>query len=256
MSDHGNARPLAGQVALVTGGVRRIGRATALKLAAKGCAVVVNTRSSRDEAEALAAELEGTGVDAAVALADVTDEGAVAAMLRTVGERFGRLDILVNNAADRAETPFLEMSLAEWRRITGPILDGAFLCAREALKLMVAAGNGGVVVNIGGLTAHTGAKGRPHVVAAKAGLVGLTKAIAVEFGEHGVVANCVVPGKIGGPRAATAGSGGQLAAHVHSPVGREGRPEEVANVVQALCVPEGRYVTGQTIHVSGGLYMP
>jgi len=249
-------RPLAGQVALVTGAVRRIGRAIALAFAREGASVVVNTRRSREEAEALARELEALGVASEVVLADVTDEPAVTAMVARVQERFGRLDILVNNAADRAETPLFEMSLAEWRRIAGPIVEGAFLCSREAVRLMVAGGRGGLVVNIGGLTAHTGAKGRAHVVTAKAGLVGLTKALAVEFGEHGVVANCVVPGRIGGPRAATAGSGGQLAGHVTSPVGREGTPEEVANVVRMLARPEGRYLTGQTLHVSGGLYMP
>ena len=111
--------------------------------------------------------------------------------------RFGRLDILVNNAADRKQTPLTEISLAEWHHITRIIVDGAFLCARACLPAMIAAG-GGTIVSIGGASAHAGARERAHVMTAKAALVGLTKAIAVEFADRGITANCVVPGKIGG----------------------------------------------------------
>jgi 3-oxoacyl-[acyl-carrier protein] reductase len=248
-------RPLDGKVALVTGAVRRIGRAIALALAGDGAAVVINTRSSREEAEGVAAEIEAKGGRALVEIADVTDEAAVQAMVDAALARFGRLDILVNNAADRRQAPLTEIGLADWRHITGIIVDGAFLCARACLPPMVA-GGGGTVINIGGVSGHTGAHGRAHVITAKAALVGLTKAIAVEFADRGVTANCVVPGKIGGARSRTAGEAPTMGGGAHPIVGRTGTPEEVAAVVRQLCLPQSRYITGQTIHVSGGMYLP
>jgi 3-oxoacyl-[acyl-carrier protein] reductase len=246
---------LEGRVALVTGAVRRIGRAIALALAGDGAAVVINTRRSRAEADAVAAEIEAQGGRALVHLADITEEVAVQAMVDTALARFGGLDILINNAADRQQTPLTEISLAEWRRITGIIVDGAFLCARACLPHVVA-GGGGTVINIGGVSAHTGAHDRAHVITAKAALVGLTKAIAVEFADRGVTANCVVPGKIGGARSRTSGETPAMAGGAAPIVGRDGTPEEVAAVVRQLCLPASRYITGQTIHVSGGMYLP
>jgi 3-oxoacyl-[acyl-carrier protein] reductase len=246
---------LQGHVAIVTGGVRRIGKAIGLALAREGAAVVVNARSSREEAEETAREIEALGGRAMVQIADVTDEDAVARMISAVIEAFGRIDILVNNAAIRREAPFTEMTLRDWREILGIVLDGAFLMSRAVLPHMVQAGSGRIV-NIGGASAHTGAYERAHVAAAKAGLVGLTRALAVEFAERGITVNCVVPGKIGGKRSATSGHGGALPGGGHPLVGREGRPEEVAEAVRMLCLPTGAFITGQSIHVSGGLYMP
>jgi 3-oxoacyl-[acyl-carrier protein] reductase len=246
---------LQGQVAIVTGGVRRIGKAIGLALAREGAAVVVNARSSREEAEETAREIEALGGRAMVQIADVTDEDAVARMISAVIEALGRIDILVNNAAIRREAPFTEMTLRDWREILGIVLDGAFLMSRAVLPHMVQAGSGRIV-NIGGVSAHTGAYERAHVAAAKAGLVGLTRALAVEFAERGITVNCVVPGKIGGKRSATSGHGGALPGGGHPLVGREGRPEEVAEAVRMLCLPTGAFITGQSIHVSGGLYMP
>jgi 3-oxoacyl-[acyl-carrier protein] reductase len=246
---------LAGKVALVTGGVRRIGRATALALAAEGASVVINARSSLDEAKEAAAEVAKTGVRSKAILADVTDEAQVAAMVAEIAKEFGRLDILINNAGIRKDAKVTEMTLAEWRSVMAVVLDGAFLCARAAIPHMIKAG-GGTIINIGGMTAHTGASGRAHVSTAKAGLVGLTKALAVEFADRGITVNCVAPGKIGGKRSATAGKGGQIPGGGHPLVGREGTFEEVAQMIRTLCVPTGKFITGQTIHVSGGLYLP
>ncbi|MBL8696843.1 MAG: SDR family oxidoreductase [Alphaproteobacteria bacterium] len=243
-------KPLKGQVALITGAPRRIGRATALALAADGAAVVVHARSSRADAEAVVREIEAAGGVGMAHLADVTAESEVAAMMQAIVGRFGRIDILVNNAALRGEVPFTEMSFATWREITGIILDGAFLCARAALPHMVAR-NYGRIVNMGGVSAHLGAPERAHVVTAKAGLVGFTRALAVEFATRGITVNCVVPGKIGGKR--SAGSGKGIAG---APiVGREGVPEDVSEVVRMLCRPSSAFVTGQTVHVSGGMYL-
>jgi 3-oxoacyl-[acyl-carrier protein] reductase len=248
--------PLAGKVALVTGAARRNGRATALALAARGAAVVVNTRASIGEAEAVAEEIRARGGKAAALLADVTDEAQVAAMVAEAVSRFGGLDILVNNAADRAIAPFLEMELAAWRSVMSIILDGAFLCSRAALPHMIAAG-GGRIVNMGGVTAHIGAYQRAHVSTAKAGIVGLTKALAVEFAEHNVTVNCVVPGKIGGQRSATSGEPPSRPGGSPQPLGGgEGTVDQVAAMIAHLCLPASAFITGQSIHISGGAYLP
>ena len=246
-----NERILDGQVAIVTGGVRRLGRAMALALARDGAAVVINARSSREEAERTAAEVEKAGARALVHLADVTDESAVNAMVDTVVKTFGRVDILINNAAVRAEAHFLDMSLKQWHEVLSVILDGAFLCSRAVLPHMVR-NKHGRIVNLGGVSSHLGAGRRAHVGAAKAGLVGLTRALAAEFAPQGITVNCVVPGRIGGERSATSGRG----ITADPPVGHEGVPKDVADMIRMLCLPKSGYITGQTIHINGGLFMP
>jgi len=244
---------LAGKVALVTGASRRIGRATALGLARHGADLVLHARSARDEIEGVANEARALGRRALVAMGDVTDEAEVARIAAEAQAGFGRVDILVNNAAIRRQAPLLEMTLKDWREINAVVLDGAFLMSRAILPLMIA-GGGGTVVNIGGVTGHIGAKNRAHVCTAKAGLVGLTKAIAVEFADRGITANCLVPGKIGGKRSASSGASPLSAGDIL--LGREGEIDEAAGMVVALCLPAARFMTAQTVHVSGGLYMP
>jgi 3-oxoacyl-[acyl-carrier protein] reductase len=245
-------RELEGRVALVTGAARNIGRAIALTLADAGAAVVVNARQSRDEAEAVAAEIVRGGGRAMLHLADVADEAAVRAMVEAATARFGRLDILVNNAAVRDVTSIDDIDFAKWRQVTGIILDGAFLTAKASLPALRASG-AGAIVNIGGMSANTGAAGRPHVVAAKTGLVGLTRALAHDLAPDGITVNCVVPGLIETQRGHA--SGAKSAHHRETLVGRRGTPEEVAAVVRFLCGPQARYVTGQEWHVNGGAYM-
>lgn len=242
---------LDGRVAIVSGAGRNIGRAIALALAAGGAAVVVNARSSRAEAEAVVREIEGRGGRAMPHLADVADAAAVERMVAAAVERFGALDILVNNAALRKETPLDRMAFAEWREIVGSILDGAFNCAKACLPHLCRSG-AGAVVNIGGLSAHTGAKHRLHVVTAKAGLVGFTRALAKDLAGDNVTVNCVAPGLIGTPR-----SGAEPQHHqAHQTLsGRRGAPADVAATVRFLCGPAARYITGQTIHVNGGAFL-
>ena len=249
------SRSLAGQVALVTGSARRIGRETALALAAEGAHVVVHARNSGGEIEAVASEIREAGGSAEVRLANITVEAEVTGLIASLHERHGRIDILVNNAAVRRQTPLTDMTLTEWREITGIVLDGAFLLSRAVLPGMVEQGYGRIV-SIGGLSGHTGASHRAHVATAKAGIVGLTKALAVEFAGTGITANCVAPGKIGGPRSATAGPPGRFHGGGDPLVAHEGSPVNVAEVVRMLCLPAGSYITGQTIHVNGGLYLP
>jgi 3-oxoacyl-[acyl-carrier protein] reductase len=243
------SKPLDGQVAIITGSSRRIGRATALALARDGAAVVINARSSRREAEDVAAEVAAMGGRALVQLADVADEDAVTKMTAEVVGRFGRIDILVNNAGIRGQRPFLEITLQHWRELIGVDLDGTFLCSRAALRHMVA-NKYGRIINVGGSTAHLGTSLRTHIGAAKLGLVGLTRALASEFAEQGVTVNCVVPGRIGGTEMSR-----QVALAI-PPVGREGAPEDVAELIRTLCLPTSGFITGQTIHVSGGMVMP
>lgn len=245
-------RELEGRVALVTGAGRNIGRAIALDLAAGGAAVVVNARSNRTEADAVAAEITSAGGRAVVALGDVIDPEAVAAMVRAATDAFGRLDILVNNAAIRREVPFADMDFAGWRAVLDVCLDGAFNCARAALPALRASGQG-TIVNIGGLTGHSGAANRAHVVTAKAGLAGFTRALAHDLAADGITVNLVAPGLIDTARetARPHHRGGR-----RTLVGREGAPEEVAAAVRFLAGPRARYITGQTLHVNGGAYLP
>ena len=246
---------LEGRVALVTGSARNIGRAIALELAAAGAAVVVNSRSSPVECAAVVEEIMARGGRATFAIADVTREDDVARLVGVARDEFGGLDILVNNAAVRRERGFAELDYAQWREVLATILDAAYLCAHAALPHLLASG-AGAIVNMGGMSAHTGARNRAHVVAAKTGLVGLTRALAHDLAKNDVTVNCVVPGMIDTVRGRTAAQNPDHHKD-HAPlVGRRGRPEEVAKLVRFLAGPDARYVTGQTIHANGGVFMP
>ncbi|HXF65181.1 MAG TPA: SDR family oxidoreductase [Burkholderiales bacterium] len=246
---------LAGRVALVTGAARNIGRAIARSLAAGGAAVMVNARTSHEAARETAALIEQAGGRAAVHMADVTDPGAVRALVEATVARFGRLDILVNNAAVRRETAFAEMTLEEWRGVLATMLDAAFLCAQAALPHLVRAG-AGAIVNIGGLTGHKGAERRLHVVTGKGGLAAMTKGLALELAPHRITVNCVVPGTVETERGTASAPERPEYRRTLPPVGRRGTPEEIAAMVRLLCGPNGRYITGQSIHINGGGWMP
>jgi 3-oxoacyl-[acyl-carrier protein] reductase len=189
-------KELTGKVAIVTGAGRNIGRAIALTLAEGGAFIVVNARSNRAEADAVAREIEAAGGKALVHIGDVADAKSAQAMADAAIKQFGRIDILVNNAALRREKPFAEMSYAEWREIMDVTLDGTFHCVKACLPALRQSGTG-AIVNIGGLSAHTGAKNRAHVVTAKAGIIGFTRALAHDLADDGITVNCVVPGLIG-----------------------------------------------------------
>ena len=246
-----STRESSGKVALVTGGGQNIGRAIVLELARAGAHVAIVTRANREAGEAVAEEARELGVDSGCYVADITAEASVRKTVADIGKRFGRLDVLVNNAAARRESAFAELTLADWHGVLDVTLDGAFLCTREAVPLLAASGAGSVI-NIGGLTAYTGAAHRAHVVTAKAGLEGLTRALAVELAPQSITVNLVAPGLIDtkrdGPR--------PLHHDVHETlVGRRGTPEDVAAAVRYLAGPHARFVTGQTLHVNGGAYL-
>ncbi len=244
---------LGGKVAIVTGAGRNIGRAIALALADGGASILVNARSNRGEAEAVVRDVEARGGKALVHIGDVADATAVQAMADAALKHFGRLDILVNNAALRREKPFAEMDYAEWRAILDVTLDGAFHCVKACLPHLRKSG-AGTIVNIGGLSAHTGAKDRAHVVTAKAGIIGFTRALAHDLAADGITVNCVVPGLIGTPRPKDRPEPAHHLTH-QTITGARGRPEDVAAAVRFLCGPGARYINGQAIHANGGAYL-
>jgi 3-oxoacyl-[acyl-carrier protein] reductase len=248
-------KELAGKVVIVTGGARNIGRAIARSLAAGGASVMVTAKSSRAQADETVAMIEQAGGKAAVHIADVTDQRAVAAMVEATLKHFGRIDALVNNAAVRMETPFEQIKLEDWRKVIAIVLDGAFLCTQACVPHIAKAG-GGTVINIGGLTGHRGATGRAHVITAKAGLAGMTKALALDLAPHHITVNCVVPGTIDTRRGLPGVPERPAHRATPPPIGRRGEAEEVAAMVRMLCGPDARYITGQAIHVNGGGYMP
>ena len=243
---------LAGEVALVTGAGRNIGRAIALALANAGASLAVNVRSSRGEGQAVVDEIVARGREAALFVADVSERDEVDAMMDAISRRFGRLDILVNNAAIRREAAFADLAYDEWRATLAVCVDGAFHCAQAALPLLRQS-SAGAIVNIGGLTAHTGAPMRAHVVTAKAAIGGLTRALAHELAPIGITVNCISPGLVDTVRQASAAPAHH--AHAATLLGRRGRPEEIASAVVWLAGPGGRFTTGQTIHVNGGAYL-
>lgn len=248
-------RELQGKVALVTGAARNIGRAISVELAAAGAAVMGVALSDEAGLAAMAAEVEAAGGKAAFRLADVTDPASARSAVDATLLRFGRLDILVNNAAIRGEVAFEAMTLAQWRQVLAVTLDGPFLVTQAALPAL-SASEAAAIINIGGLTAYTGARQRAHVVTAKAGLDGLTKALAQELAERGITVNLVSPGLIDTVRVGHSAAEPEHHKRHATLVGRRGRPQEVAAMVRHLAGPNGRYVTGQTIHVNGGAYLP
>lgn len=242
------------KVAIVTGSALNIGRATALALATDGYAVMTTARSSEAEAQETARLVRDAGGEAGTHMADISDHAQAVGLIEATVRRFGRLDVLVNNASIRRQTPFLEMTPTEWREILGATLDGAFYCAHAAAPHIIAAG-GGSIVNLGGISSHVGATGRVHAIAAKAGMVGLTRALARELAAHNITVNTVVPGSIETIRGFAAGGNQGRAALPDSPLGRRGRPEEIADMVAYLCSDKARYITGQSMHVNGGAYL-
>jgi len=250
-----DSTPLKDKVALVTGAGRNIGRAIALALADAGAGVAVNVATSLDQGNGVVGEIAARGGDALLVTADVADRAQVDAMIATITKHFGRLDILVNNAAVRKETAFADLSYAEWREVQAVCVDGAFHCIQAALPLLRASASG-TVINIGGLTAQTGASMRAHVVTAKAALGGLTRALAHELGEFGVTVNCIAPGMVETLRdGKSAPARPAHRADQRILLGRRGFPEEIASAVVWLAGPGGRFTTGQTLHINGGAYL-
>ncbi len=240
------------RTALITGSGRNIGRATALALAAKGHNVVVNGSSNKDACDAVAAEAAKLGAKTLVVMGDVGDAKTCGDIAGAALDEFGTVDILVNNAAIRPESPFLDMSEEEWNRVLAVDMSAAFWLSRACLPGMIDKG-WGRIVNIAGMNAIHGYKERAHVSVAKHAAWGLTKSLAKEFGARGVSTNIVSPGPIAGDHP----DNPEMAAHIAAqesriPVGRLGLPEEVAAAICLLASDEGAFINGQMIQVNGG----
>lgn len=246
---------LEGLVAVVTGAARNIGRAIALDLASGGASLAVVTKSDMEGANAVANEINSQGGAAIALQSDISNPESVQRMIAEVVAKFGRIDILVNNAGVRPESPLEDLSWEEWRLVQGVILDGAYLCSQAVLAHIEKNGQG-AIINIGGLTAYTGAANRAHVVSAKAGLDGLTKALAVELSSRSITVNLVSPGLIDTVRGKSATANPAHHKKHAALVGRRGKTDEVASMVRYLAGPKARYMTGQTIHVNGGVFLP
>ena len=242
---------LDGKVALVTGSGRNIGRATALQLAAEGAHVVVNARTNQAEAEAVAREVRERGVKALAVLADLARKDQVDAMVARAMSEFGRIDILINNAAIRPHKPFTEVSVADWEHVRGVVLDGAFYCTQAVIPSMVKH-NYGRILFFTGEGAFTGGSGRAHVSAAKMGLVGLARALASEFAAQNIRVNVVSPGSIDTRRDNPEWYQGHTPNAAGIPLGRQGKVDEIAATCLFLVSDDGGFITGQTIHVNGG----
>jgi len=245
-------KELSGKVAVVTGAGRNIGRAMALQFADAGASVVLNVRSNQSEADAVVRDVEKAGAKAVAVLGDVADPKTAAALADAAMKNFGRIDCLINNAALRREKAIGEMSFTEWREVMGVILDGAFHCVTACLPALKT--NGGTIINLGGMSAHIGSKGRAHVMTAKTALVGFSRALAHDLAADKITANCVVPGAINTTRPTTS----LTPAHhlTHGTIsGERGRSDDVAAMVRFLCGPNGRFITGQTIHINGGAFL-
>ena len=247
-----NSNPLSGQVALVTGASRGIGRAIALSLAATGARLVVNYASSPDAAAEVVASIEAAGGEAWSHQANVAEETQVEAMVKAVLAREGRLDVLVNNAGITRDGLLMRMKTADWQSVIDLNLTGVFLCTRAVSRSMLKA-RSGRIINITSVVGLMGNAGQANYSAAKAGVIGLTRSTAAEFASRGITVNAVAPGFIATDMTKDLDPEPILAA---IPLARLGQPEEVAGAVRFLAAdPAAAYITGQVLQVDGGMVM-
>jgi len=246
------------KVVVITGGAKKIGRATAKKLADQGFNILIHTGGkSIDEAKKTVAIVKEHGVQSDFVEGDLTDIKTID-KIKTAAEKLGTPSVLINNAGLRIHDDFEKITYDDWKKVMTVNVDASFLCAQALIGHMTKQ-KWGRVINIGGLSAHIGAKERAHVVTSKAALVGLTKAISMEFIERGVTCNCVVPGFIEDFDSKEKALKGHWLRHPQTPnlvQGRFGNPDEVAEVIANLCKKEADYINGQTLHVNGGSYTP
>jgi 3-oxoacyl-[acyl-carrier protein] reductase len=243
---------LDGKVALVTGSGRNIGRATVMKLAEEGAHVIVNARSNEAEANATAAAARQLGVKALPIIADVGKRAEIEAMAAKALSEFGRVDILINNAAIRPHKPLLQHTDADWEQVRGVVLDAGYFLTRALIEPMVKNRYGRILFFCGeGAFSGSGA-GRVHISAAKMGLIGMARALATEFAKDNIRVNVVSPGSIDTRRDNPEWYHGRAPDASGIPLGRQGHVDEIAATCLFLVSDDSGFITGQTIHVNGG----
>lgn len=245
---------LMGKTALVTGSGRGLGKAVALKLAQMGANIVLNDITASDSIDATAEEFKAAGYNVAVTKGDVRNESDVEEMVKTAVDTFGSVDILVNNAGITRDTLMIRMSVKDWDDVLDINLKGAFLCTKAVTKVMMKQ-RSGKIINVASVAGVTGNPGQANYSASKAGIIGLTKSTAKEFASRGITCNAVAPGVIQSKMTEVLPDKVKENYLKSIPLGRFGTPEDVADVISFLASKESNYVTGQVIHIDGGLVM-
>ena len=246
---------LEGKVAIVTGASRGIGRAIAVALASEGAKVVVNYASSASAAEAVVAEINslGNGSEAIAVPADVSKEAEVDSLIKSAIDKWGRVDVLVNNAGITRDTLLLRMKLEDWQSVIDLNLTGVFLTSRAIAKIMLKQ-KSGRIINIASVSGLMGNAGQGNYSAAKAGVIGFTKTVAKELASRGITVNAVAPGFIATDMTADLKNTEEILKFI--PLGRYGQPEDIAGMVRFLAAdPAAAYITGQVFNVDGGMVM-
>jgi 3-oxoacyl-[acyl-carrier protein] reductase len=244
---------LNGKIALVTGAAQGIGRDIALALSTDGADVAI-CDVNLEAAQKTAGDIEAKGKKSMALKANVASSADVTAMIDQVVEKFGRIDILVNNAGITRDGLILRMKDEDWDLVLSINLKGSFLCTKAALKYM-SKQRSGTIINIASIVGAMGNAGQANYVASKAGLIGLTKTIAREYANRGITANAVAPGFIDTAMTQALSENVRQELAKQIPMGKLGTPEDVANAVRFLASPWASYITGQVIHVNGGMYM-
>ncbi|MEM9213458.1 MAG: 3-oxoacyl-[acyl-carrier-protein] reductase [Cyanobacteria bacterium P01_F01_bin.150] len=252
VSSSGASLSLEGKVAVITGASRGIGRTTALTMAAEGARVVVNYARSSQAAEEVVAEIEKMGAEAIALQADVSQSDQVDAFFKAILEKWGRVDVLVNNAGITRDTLLMRMKQDDWQAVLDLNLTGVFLCIKAVTKTMLKQ-RSGRIINVASVSGLMGNPGQANYSAAKAGVIGLTKTVAKEMASRGITVNAVAPGFIATDMTDDLNADDILK---YIPLGRFGRVEEVAGLIRFLAAdPASAYITGQTMNVDGGMVM-